>query len=589
MGNAWSSGAGWAPEPTTATKTCYYELLSIERSATQEEVKKAYKRKALELHPDRNYSDAERTTKLFVEVQAAYEVLSDPQERAWYDSHRESILHGRDPHAGRGGEGGGGGGAGGGGYESTTPEEILSWFSLFPSKSKINYSDSATGFYTVLSNTFAKLADEERSAAVEQGLKEPWLPSFGGSKSGYDDHVKKFYQHWTCFKTVKNFAWYKVYRLSDAQDRWIRRAMEKENIRLCHEAKQEYEDNVREFVQFVRKRDPRYILPTPKTEAERQAESSAKSKEQAARARAANAAAQKEYKPADWTQVAPEENGLYADNEHWEGGMEEEELKVVFECVVCRKTFKTNGQMGAHEKSKKHKQEVLKLKKEMEKENRVLGLSAEVSENEGEEEEEKEGDVGGEQLGSDSKDTNGSEVKGEYKVVVANEESEDENSSSIPSAKQTLKKTEDEDGKGEEGEEAEEAEDSDYVTTSIFHARVLGSTTTTPGESNDEKANSSNLPTTLAETTLDEKKPQPQLPKIGKAKAKREKKKAASAAASGSGTPVSEHTCVACKEQFTSKTKMFNHLKENQSHVAAPSHVKGNGGGGGVKSKGKKK
>ncbi|KAF8459463.1 hypothetical protein BGX38DRAFT_16327 [Terfezia claveryi] len=542
MGNAWSSGA----EPTTATKTCYYELLSIERSATQEEIKKAYKRKALELHPDRNYSDAGRSTKLFVEVQAAYEVLSDPQERAWYDSHRESILHGRDPQAGSGG-GGGVGGGGGGGYGSTTPEEILSWFSLFPSKSKINYSDSAAGFYTVLSNTFAKLADEERSAAVEKGLKEPWLPSFGRSKSGYDDHVKKFYKHWTCFKTVKEFAWCKVYRLSDAPDRQIRRAMEKENDRLCHEAKQEYEDNVREFVQFVRKRDPRYIPPTPKTEAERQAESLARSREQAARARAANAAAQKEYKPADWAQVAPEGDGLYDDNEYSEGEGEEEELKLVFECVVCRKMFKTDGQMGAHEKSKKHKQEVLKLKKQMEKENRELGLSAEVIE-------------------------------------------EDENSSTIPSAKQALKKTEDEDEKCEEGEEAEEAEDSDYITTSIFHARVLGSTTTTPGESNDETANSSNLATTLAETTLNENKSHAQLPLVGKAKAKREKKKAAAAAASGSGTPVSEHTCVACKEQFTSKTKMFNHLKENPSHVAAPSHVKGNGGGVGVKkTKGKKK
>ncbi|KAJ8106276.1 hypothetical protein OPT61_g9643 [Boeremia exigua] len=68
-------------------KTSYYELLSVERSATQDE-------KALELHPDRNYGDVERTTALFADVQHAYQVLSDEQERAWYDAHEADILRG---------------------------------------------------------------------------------------------------------------------------------------------------------------------------------------------------------------------------------------------------------------------------------------------------------------------------------------------------------------------------------------------------------------------------------------------------------------------------------------------------------------
>src|SRR6187551_575998 len=57
-------------------------------------IKKAYRRRALELHPDRNYGDTENATRKFAEVQTAYEVLSDPQERAWYDSHRSAILRG---------------------------------------------------------------------------------------------------------------------------------------------------------------------------------------------------------------------------------------------------------------------------------------------------------------------------------------------------------------------------------------------------------------------------------------------------------------------------------------------------------------
>jgi len=446
-----------------------------------------------------------------------------------------------------------------------TSEEILGWFTLFPSKSKTDYSDSATGFYGVLNNTFARLINDERSAAIEQGLQEPWLPSFGGSESGYDDHVKEFYKFWTNFKTIKDFAWCDVYRVSSAPDRRTRRVMEGENYRLRCEAKQEYQDVVREFVQFVRKRDPRYTPQVPKTEAERQEENLARSREQAARARAANAAAQKEYTPVDWAQAAPEVGGLY-DDEYSEG---EEKERLVFECVACRKVFKTEGQVDAHEKSKKHKQAIFQLMKEMKRENRELGLSTEVSEGEEGEEEEKLRNIVGGQL-DDSKDTEGSEEKEIHTELVAGEESEDE----APTAKKA------EDGEKEEAEE--EAEDSDYVSTSAFHARVFG--------------DDDSLATTLLETSLDEKKsPPPQQPKIGMAKAKREKRKAAAAAASGSGTPVNEFTCAACKEAFTSKTKMFNHLKENPSHVAAPAQVKGNagavsgGGGGGKKSKGKRK
>src|SRR5271155_3686077 len=83
-----------AADVAGTTKQDYYELLGVERQATEEEIKKAYRRKALELHPDRNYGNVESATKLFAEIQSAYEVLSDPQERAWYDSHRHILLRG---------------------------------------------------------------------------------------------------------------------------------------------------------------------------------------------------------------------------------------------------------------------------------------------------------------------------------------------------------------------------------------------------------------------------------------------------------------------------------------------------------------
>uniref|UniRef100_A0A1I8ITM0 DnaJ homolog subfamily C member 21 n=1 Tax=Macrostomum lignano TaxID=282301 RepID=A0A1I8ITM0_9PLAT len=73
---------------------CYYELLEVERQATDDELKKAYRRLALRWHPDKNPDRVEEATAHFRLVQKAYETLSDPQERAWYDKHRERILKG---------------------------------------------------------------------------------------------------------------------------------------------------------------------------------------------------------------------------------------------------------------------------------------------------------------------------------------------------------------------------------------------------------------------------------------------------------------------------------------------------------------
>jgi DnaJ family protein A protein 5 len=81
----------------------YYELLQVSEEADGDEIKKAYRRLAVSKylddrsyqlvnHPDKNPDRVEEATRIFADLQQAYEILSDPNERAFYDSHRNTTV-----------------------------------------------------------------------------------------------------------------------------------------------------------------------------------------------------------------------------------------------------------------------------------------------------------------------------------------------------------------------------------------------------------------------------------------------------------------------------------------------------------------
>src|SRR6184192_1483693 len=120
-----------------------YEVLGVKKNASEEEIKKAYRKLAREFHPDRNPGDKKAEGK-FKEVQEAYDVLSDQTKRSQYDRFGRVGPDGGGGGPGGqgfqwGGPGGGGGGRGGkgfhwggrGGFQQVDPGEEADIFRQF--------------------------------------------------------------------------------------------------------------------------------------------------------------------------------------------------------------------------------------------------------------------------------------------------------------------------------------------------------------------------------------------------------------------------------------------------------------------------
>lgn len=357
-------------------KKDYYELLEVATDATDIELKKAYRKAALKHHPDKNRDRIEEATILFAEVKAAYEVLSDPQERSWYDSHKNQILR-EDFDDGEYGH-----------YDNDidvgiTVDDLMRFFDpiLYT-----RFDDSPAGFYKIVTGLFDTLKQDETSTLAKPDHDS--FPIFGHSESDYETVVRKFYMAWSNFQSAKTFEWFDQYNVSSRMDRRTRRHVEKTNKKLRDAAKKAYNETVRDLVLFLKKRDPRVKAGVEKLEQKKKLQKKQQHEENQKKLRR-NQNLKEDFKVQDWQKYDFEEIDFNIDANNNDAANFDEtgtgndvysndsgtELEIeVFECIVCDKLFKSEKQLFAHELTNKHKKELKRLRWQMKKEGLNLGL-----------------------------------------------------------------------------------------------------------------------------------------------------------------------------------------------------------------------
>lgn len=236
----------------------HYEILNVPLGADAETIKKAHRKLALKWHPDKNVGN-EEASDTFRLIQQAYECLSDPAERRWYDEHREAIMRGWSVEGG----------------EKQKVEILFDVIPFMHAGCYSGYGDDENGFFAVYTKVFTQIFKQEEEGWVIEGnieaMPQADLPTDYGTGSSDWALVSNFYTMWESFSSCRAFAWADKYNTKDAEDRRMRRAMDDENKKARRVAKRRFNDDIAALVHFVKRRDPRVKAQKVKVEREKAA------------------------------------------------------------------------------------------------------------------------------------------------------------------------------------------------------------------------------------------------------------------------------------------------------------------------------
>uniref|UniRef100_A0A182QNM7 DnaJ homolog subfamily C member 21 n=1 Tax=Anopheles farauti TaxID=69004 RepID=A0A182QNM7_9DIPT len=569
---------------------CHYEVLGITRTAEADEIKKSYRKLALRWHPDKNLDNAEEANQQFLLVQAAYDVLSDPQERAWYDNHREQILRGGHTD-----------------YEDNS----LDVFQYFTTSCYKGYGDEAGGFYAVYAEVFNKLATEEVEF-LDTEEEFDTIPKFGSSQSDYETIVRVFYGYWEGFCTKKSYAWLNPHNVAEIRDRRILKAIEKDNKKVQQKARKERNEEIRSLVLFVKKRDKR-VQAYKKLLEERAIQNRLKSEqnrldqirrnqreieeqqrnssnlfndtyeEQLRKLEATYADDSEDESDAEADQINGLEDAMAGLNVSRNENGEESFYVDDLYCVACDKMFANRSSYENHESSKKHKLNVELLRKEMREEiEENAAIDAEKEQDDG-------------SLSNDDEPLNVSdneqpETDEEIeKKATKNKQKKNKGKKKVLNSAATVIKSSD--------DEANEVDGGDAIGIRLGRTTNLAA----PSDDDDDwtgggkgksnrKGKAKGKPTDgssqKSKPKQAAKKDEPMEPEVSETSRPTK--------ASDGEADSTDHICVTCREKFVSKNKLFDHLKKTGHSVyidklKAEKASKGKGAGEGTKGKRKSK
>ncbi|KAL1461844.1 hypothetical protein WDU94_013711 [Cyamophila willieti] len=509
---------------------CHYEVLDVPTNVNDEDLKKAYRKLALKWHPDKNPNNLEESKEQFQLIQQAYEVLSNPHERAFYDKHKDVFLR-QD-------------------YKESDSIDLSPYFTASCFK---GYGDGEKGFYSVFKEVFIKIAVEE----MEFSEEEMTIPDFGKSTSSYYNTVHDFYAFWQSFSTKKTYSWLKAFDINMAPNRRVLRLIEKENKRIRDKAKKEYNDTVRNLVDFVRKKDKRVQAQALVTKQEKE-ENALKLKEKRRQQMIDRKKEMESIKENEWSKfsnlekelkdieasVAKEfgdEDSSYDENSEENSEDEYEEMSHLF-CIACNKLFKTEKAFENHENSKKHKENVAILKEQMLEEENALNDSDNIE------------DSCNESSTLDSCD----ETKEDEVDVISNHE--DESEGNVVDDEEDINLDEDENHiSSEERKSKKQRKKNEKIKilkdNLLAQEKVEKNNKTKNTLKNEDKQSSENIkeaePQGMEDIHISNKN--------GGLKDDSDCERKGN---SRNNSKNDNHLCISCKKNFVSKNKLFNHLKQ---------------------------